>query len=257
MLFLEKWHIVGKDGKSLRSPWVSISRSWLKVEALVKFKLGNGHWIAFWADRWEGEILFNLLCPRFFRIAFLPNGSVADHLDFALNSWSLNFHRLLKDDGVVEFLELLGLIASRRVSETLDKRTWLLVWNGSFTAKSLTLIYPLLPWTKSCIWPFGKPITPEEWIFWFGQCWLDLWMFPQFCSTKCPQAVFLPLLVLYVVNMAKTLFIFSFCASIQLGVRQNYSLFSTYLGCIVMTLAATFNIFLLDLISTKLLRFFG
>ena len=42
-----KWHTAGKEGKCLRSPWVSISRSWLKIDALATFRLGNGRWIAF------------------------------------------------------------------------------------------------------------------------------------------------------------------------------------------------------------------
>ena len=49
------WHTAGKDGKSLRSPGVSIFHPWLKVGALAKFKLGNGSWISFWLDTWEGH----------------------------------------------------------------------------------------------------------------------------------------------------------------------------------------------------------
>ena len=36
------WHTTGKEEKCLRSPWVSISRSWLKIDALTTFRLGNG-----------------------------------------------------------------------------------------------------------------------------------------------------------------------------------------------------------------------
>ena len=39
---LINWHTKGKNGKCLRSPWISTSKSWLKVDALSTFKLGNG-----------------------------------------------------------------------------------------------------------------------------------------------------------------------------------------------------------------------
>ena len=68
-----------KKGKSLQSPWVSISRTWLKVEALAKFKIGNGQRMTFWTDLWEGETSFNVLFPRFFRIIICPKGLVAIH----------------------------------------------------------------------------------------------------------------------------------------------------------------------------------
>lgn len=36
------WHTTGKTCNSLQSPWIDISRTWLKVDALSTFKLGNG-----------------------------------------------------------------------------------------------------------------------------------------------------------------------------------------------------------------------
>ena len=86
----------------MRSPWVSISRSWLKIDVLVTFRLGNGR-TAFWLDPWESEIPFNSAFPRLFKIAILPNGTVADHWDFSLVSWSVIFCRLLKNEEIVEF----------------------------------------------------------------------------------------------------------------------------------------------------------
>ena len=37
---LFNWHTSGKENVSLRSPWISISRQWQKIEALAVFKMG-------------------------------------------------------------------------------------------------------------------------------------------------------------------------------------------------------------------------
>lgn len=46
-------HMAGKFGMSLHSPWMSISKAWLQVEAFAIFKLGNGKRISFWQDSWD------------------------------------------------------------------------------------------------------------------------------------------------------------------------------------------------------------
>lgn len=87
----------------LRCPWVSISRTWLKIEALATFRLRNRRRIAFWLDPWKGESTLHLTFPQLFKITLLPNGSVADHGGSALSSWSSIFHQLLKDEEISEF----------------------------------------------------------------------------------------------------------------------------------------------------------
>ena len=42
------WHSSGKETVSLRSPWISISRQWRKIDSLNLFKLGDGSRILFW-----------------------------------------------------------------------------------------------------------------------------------------------------------------------------------------------------------------
>ena len=81
-------HTVGKFNNGLKSPWVSISRTWRKVEALALFKLGNGRRIAFWTDLWIG---LNLQFPKLFIIALLPSGSVAARWDNSIMSRSIVF----------------------------------------------------------------------------------------------------------------------------------------------------------------------
>ncbi|TYJ99817.1 uncharacterized protein E5676_scaffold446G00190 [Cucumis melo var. makuwa] len=79
----------GKSRNSLRSPRVSISRAWRKVESLALFRLSNGRRIGFWTDTWIGVSPLNVQFPKLFRIALLPRGSVAAHWDSSTLSWSL------------------------------------------------------------------------------------------------------------------------------------------------------------------------
>lgn len=39
---INNWHTSGRFGKSLRSPWIHISRIWLQFESVAIFKLGSG-----------------------------------------------------------------------------------------------------------------------------------------------------------------------------------------------------------------------
>ena len=45
---LFNWHTSRKINLSLRSPWINISRTWLKIKALAVYKLGSGSRIGFW-----------------------------------------------------------------------------------------------------------------------------------------------------------------------------------------------------------------
>lgn len=85
-----------KFGKSLRSPWISISWNLLKMDVLATYKLGSGHWIGLWLDAWEGEVPFNILFLRLLSVALHPKRLVANHWDISVASWSIMFRRLLK-----------------------------------------------------------------------------------------------------------------------------------------------------------------
>lgn len=63
------WHMAGKIGNSLRSPWISISRTWLKVEALAMFKIENSSIISFWSNPWDGLVPLCSSYPRLFKVA--------------------------------------------------------------------------------------------------------------------------------------------------------------------------------------------
>ena len=99
-----EWQTLNKSGNSLRSPWISISREWNKVEVLAPFKIGNGRRVAFWTDSWVGDLPLKFQFPNLFRLAQLPNESVSAHWDYVSKSWSLFFRRLLKDQEIQDFL---------------------------------------------------------------------------------------------------------------------------------------------------------
>ena len=123
---------------SIRSLWPSISRIWLKVECSATFKLGAGNRIAFWLDTWTAYTPFSIIFLNLFQIATLPNGSVANHWDSSTNSWAISFRRLLKENEVEEFQNLMGIIHKQRISSSQDRRVWPLEPNGLYTMKSLT-----------------------------------------------------------------------------------------------------------------------
>ncbi|TYK01564.1 hypothetical protein E5676_scaffold451G001410 [Cucumis melo var. makuwa] len=153
------WHAAGKEGKCLRSPWVSMSRAWLKIDALTTFRLGNVRRVAFWLDPWESEIPFNSALPRLFEIAILLNGWVADYWDFALASWLIIFHHLLKKIG--NHIIPITSQKEKSPSESQDSRVLSLNGSGKFTVKSITHhLSPSFPLDKplfKAIWKSGSP----------------------------------------------------------------------------------------------------
>lgn len=126
-----------KANLSLRSPWISISRNWLNVEAFAIVKVRNGSKIAFWLDPWIDLIPLSLCYPKLFKIAIHPNGSVYDHWDASSSSWSISFRWLLKDDGITDFQSLIYQISNKKVAASEDRRVWSLEALGKFSVKSL------------------------------------------------------------------------------------------------------------------------
>lgn len=92
---LFNWHTYGKVNLRLRSPWINISRTWVKVEALATYKLGNGSRIRFWMDSWVDKLPLNVLFPKLFKVAINPQGSVADRWDNSHLSWPIFFQKQL------------------------------------------------------------------------------------------------------------------------------------------------------------------
>ena len=113
------WHTSGEVKNSLRIPWISISRSWLKVEALAVYKVGNGRRVAFWLDPWVDKSPLNTLFLRLFRISLNKSRAIADFWDTSTSSWSINFRRALKEEEIVDFQTLLNLVQTFPLQQTM------------------------------------------------------------------------------------------------------------------------------------------
>ena len=88
------------------------------------FKLGSGSRIGFWTDFWVSPSTLKELFPSLFRIALLPQGSVADHWDLTTLSWSVSFRRSLKEKEIVAFSSLLALLVPKKVFDVDDSKAW-------------------------------------------------------------------------------------------------------------------------------------
>ena len=54
------------------------------------------------------------------------------HWYFLISSWFIIFRRLLKDDEILEYEDLLELISRKAVSDNLDKWIWSLILRADF-----------------------------------------------------------------------------------------------------------------------------
>ena len=120
---------------SLRSPRISISREWRKIEALATFRIGNDSRVYFWIDPWLDNISLNSKFSRLSRIALLPKGSIFQHWDSQISSWAVYFRRLMKEGEVVDFQSLMICLNGRMLNSILDKKVWSLEPSGFFTVK--------------------------------------------------------------------------------------------------------------------------
>ena len=93
------------------------------MDALATYRLENGCLIAFSSNASEGEVPFNILFPRLYRVALLPKGSVANPWDSSLASWSITFRRLLKEEEILEFQLLLRKIAAPVISDDFERKS--------------------------------------------------------------------------------------------------------------------------------------
>ena len=156
---------MGKSGNSLRSPWISISKVWKSVESLALTKLGNGSRTSFWSDIWVGTSPLKGLFSLLYRIVLLPQGSVANHWDFATLSWSLPFTSL-KDAEIVEFESLLSLLPDEQVLDFEDHKVWSI---DPMAGLQLNLSRPICiqfaQWIIVYLKPYGSPPAPGELIF--------------------------------------------------------------------------------------------
>ena len=107
--------------------WKFIQIGWDSFSRHLPFTVGDDSRIKFWHDSWCGD---QPLLERFlelFRLARVPEASVADHLQYLGSShhWDIDFSRSVQDwelEEVAAFMELLYSCPIRRGS--LDSLCW-------------------------------------------------------------------------------------------------------------------------------------
>lgn len=73
------WYTIGRNSLSIHNHWVSISKSWKKVESLAHFNVGNDGRILFWHDPWNNNSnsLLKVYFPQPFVISSDPEDSIS------------------------------------------------------------------------------------------------------------------------------------------------------------------------------------
>jgi hypothetical protein len=103
--------------------------------------LGNGALSSFWFDIWVGDSSLKNRFPRLFSISSQKEASVADvrNLGTEVNNWGLLWRRRLfvwEENLVVELLDLINTVA---LSDSIDKWGWRPEKNADFSVKSTYL----------------------------------------------------------------------------------------------------------------------
>lgn len=163
------WHTSWKFGKSLKSPWFSISKIWLQYESIVTFRLIMEEEFGF---GWIIGLLILLLKYPFLGCltSSFPKGLIFDHWDDTSCSWNIILWRLLKVDEIIDFQQLLGVSARRIVNDNLNSRSWSLDSSREVSVKSLRKHLAasspyLLKWFSQLC---GSPKLPKKIMFLFG-----------------------------------------------------------------------------------------
>nr|GEW62837.1 RNA-directed DNA polymerase, eukaryota, reverse transcriptase zinc-binding domain protein [Tanacetum cinerariifolium] len=124
------------------SVWLSIIHAIEKLKSkgidLLSFcnlKLGNGHYIRFWIDKWYGEIPFKDKFNRCFNLKLQKDVYVA--VKFQGSDFASSFRRRPRS-GVDEsqLSDLMSLVSSVALSDSQDRWFWSFCGSGIFTVKS-------------------------------------------------------------------------------------------------------------------------
>lgn len=171
------WHTSRKHWISLRSQWISISKIWRKFESHAVCKLGNGRNIYIWLDGWCLDSPFEVCFPTLFRIASLWNSSIHEHWlhwDPNTRSWNLLFRRLLKEEEIAEFQQLMNSLPGKILSHSHDSRRSL-DSSGKYLVKSLSKhLISSSHLDKEIFQALWESKVLKGSISLFGYCWMVL-----------------------------------------------------------------------------------
>jgi hypothetical protein len=108
--------------------WKFIRSGWVKFSKFLKFEVGNGTRIQFWDDIWCCAEPLKAMFPDLYRIACVPEATVADHMQVrgGAVTWEVHFIRMAHDWELESFSSFLDVIYAATIKNSgLDKMVWI------------------------------------------------------------------------------------------------------------------------------------
>ena len=140
--------------------WKAIWNGWKEFNKKVGFRVGNGHRVRFWKDRWYGEDPLVVAFPKLFLIATYIEAKVGQMWEQVRKGdcWNPMFTRQINDWQLREVEELLSRLQGQVIKRGVEVVMWL-TKRGTFTMKSFysslaapSIVWnPLVPMTVSFI----------------------------------------------------------------------------------------------------------
>ncbi|KAE8682317.1 Polynucleotide adenylyltransferase family protein isoform 4 [Hibiscus syriacus] len=101
------------------------------IRSNLRWKTGNGHYVAFWNDAWLGEVPLKDLFPRLYTLSMNKEGKVVEFRESNAAGWvwDIQFRRNLVDWEVDQWLHLISLLNNSSLSHD-EEDCWIWLGNG-------------------------------------------------------------------------------------------------------------------------------
>ncbi|WMV52954.1 hypothetical protein MTR67_046339 [Solanum verrucosum] len=141
--------------------WRSTSDLWDLVLERSYRKVGNGRKVAFWMDKWCGQVPLSQRFPDLYDLCQMQQATVAELWND--QGWNLHFRRNLNDWEMCRITEFLVTLAQfSNLSEEEDSLVWNVGSKGCFTVNSAyedlnTVGFEEVEWPWKMIWKTKIP----------------------------------------------------------------------------------------------------
>ena len=148
--------------------WRGLMKIKDEVLANGSFIIKDGCQTRFWDDTWAGDLSFKVKYPLIYNIARDPHASVAHVM--ASRPLNISFRRVLVDNKLVEWQNLVAQIVNVELVDGSDTFRWNLTKFGLYTVRSyyLHLINNQPPFQHKMIWKLKIPLKIKIFL-WFLQ----------------------------------------------------------------------------------------
>uniref|UniRef100_A0A0V0IE94 Putative ovule protein n=1 Tax=Solanum chacoense TaxID=4108 RepID=A0A0V0IE94_SOLCH len=157
----DKWMTTKVTSPYGSSVWRSISDLWDLVLERSYCKVGNGRKVAFWMDKWCGQVPLSQRFPDLYDLCQMQQATVAELWND--QGWNLHFRRNLNDWEMCRITEFLVTLAQfSNLSEEEDSLVWNVGSKGCFTVNSAyedlnTVGIEEVEWPWKMIWKTKIP----------------------------------------------------------------------------------------------------